>query len=507
MRPWQQKSRQDSSVDNSSRAAAARPTFIGSRSPVARYHEDAALLRLQRASDMADGMLTQKTSTLRHDDVGGAPLYVAGYGARAYVVAPGTRRRARPTPAQARSCPGCALIAVEMTSEEATERLDVLLEPELLCRDEDMARLKPYTEFTPAHSIPWAIAKGLRWCNEDALRVCILRQLRAAGQCLLYFVYAALSPLHDRTAAEIHRIVRARSGCADVQLAHVETALAELQTRQLASTLERGPTPYTPPASAAARGLPRDYDVNLGRSVHIALGRCFSLAPGTRLAFGELRDGDDVRAFIRRSANSTRLGLVASQLDLQRARRAEETPASDAPMGVSVRLEDVPLVARSQATDAPRRSQDLNIARPVFEAMVVADILRVYGLGRGTPPPSHADAKAVAAPSKPDTTTALVIPSPDDARVRAIPLHRIERRVHSDPHGGPLATLVEDSPRSSGYSSAASDSEDGTSDVESTASAVLPWEIHAGGPVGRSSPWDLAMAQALLWRSDGVSSQ
>jgi hypothetical protein len=433
--------------------------------------------QLQRTAKAPDYFLVYKSHTLRHLDVDemaaadDRAFYVAGYGPRAFVCDAGTRDRARPPPDMVRRAPDRAFIGVELTSESTTERLDALLEPEVLCRDDVFAQLRPYTELGVALSWQRARAQRLRWCNEDALRGCIMRGLRAAGRLLDYFVYAALSPLHDRTLHEIHALVYARAGGAVLTVDDVRATLANLQARELAvrcvhvdaaSVGSRVPLGIT-------RGLPSDYDVCLGAAVRQVLRRCFPLAPGTRLVDAELRRHEFVRSLLRRSVNATRTHLLVADLERQNGLRAS-TPA-----GAPLRLVDTPLEARSQRSDAPTRATDINAARIVLESQLVADILRLNGLGHSMK-------------TTPDDERA--VPSADfvhlatDERVNMPPLRALER--HCEPSGRLLA-VIEESPRSASADS--SDAEDWTGSD--------PDDTDPDSPAGTPRPCRSAAAQTL----------
>jgi hypothetical protein len=343
-----------------------------------------------RTSDMS---LSYKATTTRHDDVAPAArdqtaFYVAAYGPNAQLASQHDRKHGR------------RAVLLNLTDEHATERMDVMVLPELTADKALSERFEGHFAWLAAalrgpadapatycqalnrgiggasgdaasssssSSSPGARDKyvPVRWCQEHFYRAMIMRQLLQLQRRHEYRVYAALSPLHERTVAELVQIVNARRGAAleaPLTEAAVRECLAVLEQHELVRTAVRLPLGPVHVIAIDHARFP-DYDHCLGRSVRGILKNLFPLAPG--LVMSDPAYIENHRDALRRSVHAYRQERTVDILETSSTRLLELS--SSIPHAY----------ARNKAVAARNNS----VRRVLLEHEVVRDILRAHHLG------------------------------------------------------------------------------------------------------------------------------
>jgi hypothetical protein len=212
---------------------------------------------------------------------------------------------------------------------------------------------------SPSPSLPVRIpAHVSRHCEEFIFRAVVLSLLLEYDMRDAYRVYAALSPLHERSLEEVQALANARSLHCDVLLTIDEVRLI-LQWFK-AHALVMVPV-YMPLVTNGA--LSMDYDHCLGRCVRHALGTAFTLAPGT-----ELSEKDYIekrRTEMRRSVHAYRQERTLDILLV-----AQDLITSDL-KGVGAEVQRLDIL----------RNRGLSARRILFEHDIVRDVLRVHRMG------------------------------------------------------------------------------------------------------------------------------
>lgn len=358
--------------NNNAYASSVRSAGPHPPPPSARPHRPAdafkRMLRGWRTEATSPSTIVCKRATLRHRDFPlPCPLfYTSGYGHRALLSGPSHSQPSDVSPSE-------NVVTIVFNDEEFSERIDITLEPDIICTDDCLELVRRFidtgdaTPKTPSRLYPHPAQghppKRLRTCNESMFRCAVMRVLRSKGLIMPYLVYAALSPFHERTNEELLALCIARGHCTDITLAHVTAALDWLWKYELV-TIVAPASDGDIDAWASSASVDTidtvEYNTNLGVPALARLESVLHGWPRDRVAM-TLREKCDR---LRQGINKTRQSAIASILAEAWARRLVRV---DMPSASPTSIGHFPTIARSQSPGAPTRSFDLNTAHPLRE--------------------------------------------------------------------------------------------------------------------------------------------